>query len=269
MSEEVDHDILYPTKDEILSIHADIIEEDEDAEGGVINGGQVEYAIDCIQHGVFGRCPESLHKKASELMRLLSANHSFVDGNKRTALNTTWTFYALNGYYFDYGEEIKAILKLYAVMERMVDQKEVTDYFEDIVLSVEDDQAPSDVIELIHLSRWDQDLTMRMQSATSGFSTSRVDEDSESEVDPEKMMELFAEQNKIIERYCDLRVEYEEELPDDTIEYIDSLVDGWETTLEHLQRVSELDTEDMAQEELDEKVEEILEEYEQELNDIA
>lgn len=124
--------IVYLTKDEIMGIHEDIIESDDDAEPGCINDGQIDFAINYISHGHFGKVPESIHEKALSLLRLLSANHSFVDGNKRTALNSTWTFYLLNGYYFDYGEEIKAILKLFAVMENMVDQKEAVAYFESI-----------------------------------------------------------------------------------------------------------------------------------------
>jgi light-regulated signal transduction histidine kinase (bacteriophytochrome) len=36
----------------------------------------------------------------------------------------------LNGYEFDYGEEIKAVLKLLAVMERLVDDAETIAYLE-------------------------------------------------------------------------------------------------------------------------------------------
>lgn len=103
----------------------------------LLTRGDIEFAIDYIQHGHFGNCPESIHEKAVHLLRLLAANHSFVDGNKRTALNTTWTFYLLNDYYFDYGEEIKAILKLFAVMERMVDYEEAQRYFRDIATPIE------------------------------------------------------------------------------------------------------------------------------------
>lgn len=65
-------------------------------------------------------------------MRLLAANHPFVDGNKRTALNTTVVFYLSNGYEFEYGEDIKTLLKLLATNERLIDTEEVVAYFEEL-----------------------------------------------------------------------------------------------------------------------------------------
>lgn len=128
----------YPSKQDILGIHSDIVSEDEDATEGIINDGNVDFTLTYIQHGYYGECPETIHKKAVHLMRLLTANHSFADGNKRTALNTTWAFYFINGYHFGYGEEMKAILKLYAVMEEMVDTENVQDYFAEITIPIED-----------------------------------------------------------------------------------------------------------------------------------
>lgn len=63
-------------------------------------------------------------------MRLIAANHEFADGNKRTALATTAAFYFENGYYFDYeDEEIRTLLKTFAVIERVIDMDEVAVYF--------------------------------------------------------------------------------------------------------------------------------------------
>jgi len=39
------------------------------------------------EEGRFGSSPETIHEKACNLLRLLVANHPFVDTNKRTALN--------------------------------------------------------------------------------------------------------------------------------------------------------------------------------------
>lgn len=64
-----------------------------------------------MSEGYFGQTPDTIHEKATHLMRLLVADHSFVDGNKRTALNTAAAFYAMNGWYFDYDDEIREALK--------------------------------------------------------------------------------------------------------------------------------------------------------------
>ena len=59
---------------------------------------------------------------------MLVANHPFVDGNKRTALNTVSVFYLLNGYRFEYDNEIRSILKRFATDEETVDEEQTPDY---------------------------------------------------------------------------------------------------------------------------------------------
>ncbi len=54
-------------------------------------------------------------------MRLLVGEHPFVDGNKRTALRTVVVFYMLNGYMFDYGDEIRALLHRFVTDATTVD----------------------------------------------------------------------------------------------------------------------------------------------------
>jgi death-on-curing protein len=77
----------------------------------VVNRGDVEFALNYIEKGSFDTVPETIHEKAFHLLRLLVANHPFVDANKRTALNTAVVFYFLNGYRFEYDDEIRSILK--------------------------------------------------------------------------------------------------------------------------------------------------------------
>jgi len=62
-------------------------------------------------------------------MQLLVADHPFVDGNKRTALRTVVVFYMLNGYTFDYGDEIRALLHRFATNEAAVDIETAVVYF--------------------------------------------------------------------------------------------------------------------------------------------
>lgn len=121
----------YPTVDDILTIHDDIIEEDEDSEPGIRNPDQIQYAIDHVKHGHFGAGPETVHGKAFHLMRLLAANHWFVDGNKRTALNSTELFYMFNGYGLDYGEDLRSMLKLLSVREELIDEEVAVEYLAD------------------------------------------------------------------------------------------------------------------------------------------
>lgn len=62
-------------------------------------------------------------------MRLLVAEHPFVDGNKRTALNTVVVFYDLNGFEFEYdGESIRAILNQFATDANSVEMSAVIAY---------------------------------------------------------------------------------------------------------------------------------------------
>lgn len=64
-------------------------------------------------------------------MRLLVANHPFVDGNKRTSLASTVAFYALNGLAFEYDREVKSLLKRLATDESKVETSEGTAYLEE------------------------------------------------------------------------------------------------------------------------------------------
>lgn len=148
----------YPTKEEILIIHDDIIEEDPDGEPGIIDEDRIDFAIDYIKHGAFGESPETIHEKAFHLMRLLASNHWFVDGNKRTALNTTELFYRLNGFNFDYGEDIRAMLKLFSVREGLIDEEEGVQYFEDITDPIDLDDLDSSERAILLLNALDEIL---------------------------------------------------------------------------------------------------------------
>ncbi len=123
-----DDEFWYPTVEDIVEIHDAIIAEDPDGEPGIEDRDRIQFAVDYVQHGMFGEKPETVHEKAFALMRLLASNHWFVDGNKRTALNTTNLFYVLNGYELEYGQDLRAVLKLLAVREDIIDRDVATDY---------------------------------------------------------------------------------------------------------------------------------------------
>lgn len=127
MSEESDS-VNYLSTDDILAIHELIVESNEETEPGISSRGDIEYALEHVREGHFGYVPESLHEKAFQLLRLIAANHPFVDGNKRTALMSVRIFYALNGLKFDYDRRIKAILKDLATNEADIAEETVVSY---------------------------------------------------------------------------------------------------------------------------------------------
>ncbi|MFB6080350.1 MAG: type II toxin-antitoxin system death-on-curing family toxin [Haloferacaceae archaeon] len=118
----------YPSVESVLDIHEDIVSEYPDTRSGIQSRGDVEFALEYISEGSFGSVPEAVHEKAFHLLRLLVANHPFVDGNKRTALNATNVFYLLNGYRFDYDDEIRELLKQFGTDESMVGEDHVLEY---------------------------------------------------------------------------------------------------------------------------------------------
>lgn len=123
-----DETIEYLTSEDVLGIHEVIVESNTDTEPGVSSRGDVEYAVEFVREGHFGRVPKTIHEKAFQLLRLLVSNHPFVDGNKRTALASTTVFYALNGRAFEYDREMKTILKAFATDSEAVDREEVLSY---------------------------------------------------------------------------------------------------------------------------------------------
>lgn len=140
MTTPEDHDLWYPTVDDIIAIHHDIIEEDPGATPGVHDESRVEFALEYVR-GHLGNAPESIHEKAFHLMRLIASNHWFADGNKRTALNATELFYVVNGYELDYGDDVRAMLKLFSVREDLIDREAGPEYLRDRTSAVDVDEV--------------------------------------------------------------------------------------------------------------------------------
>lgn len=215
---DIAHDTFYPTKQDIIGIHDDIVSDDDDAEEGLFNDGKgkIEFTLQQVEGGIMGSAPETLHEKALLLFKRIASNHPFVDGNKRTALNATWTFYALNGYHFSYGEEIKAILKLFAVKEEMVDEEEVVSYFEDITYEAYEDRVPTYLAQFVHLTKWYTDMTER------DFNPEELFENEVEEDDIEEFLNFFLEAYYLTVRLVSFRDKYEDELSEEFIEMVDS-----------------------------------------------
>jgi death-on-curing protein len=77
---------------DILAIHTDQIARYGGAHG-VRDSGLLEAALFRPQAGYH----ESLVDEAATLWEILSQNHPFIDGNKRTAFAATFVFLAING----------------------------------------------------------------------------------------------------------------------------------------------------------------------------
>ena len=125
----VTDDVAYPSVDLVLDLHEKIVEEGDNTESGVRLEDAVASALQYVSEGFFGEVPQTIHEKAVHLMRLLVADHPFVDGNKRTALRTVVVFYMLNGYTFEYGDEVRALLHRFATDEAAVDTDTAVIYF--------------------------------------------------------------------------------------------------------------------------------------------
>ena len=120
--------LWYPSVEDVVAIHDEVVAEYPDTPAGVRNRGDIEFALNYIEAGSFGSTPDTIHKKAYHLLRLLVANHPFVDANKRTALNVAVVFYFLNGYRFEYDNEVRTILKGFGTDEAAVDEEDTTEY---------------------------------------------------------------------------------------------------------------------------------------------
>jgi len=142
-------DVWYPTVEDIITIHDDILDEYPETETGIRNRDDIAYTIEFISEGRFGERPETLHEKAFHLLRLLTANHPFVDGNKRTALDTTATFYLFNGYDFRFDDRVREILRQFASDASSVEEDDVVEYLRETT-------TPIDVDDI--LGQWREEL---------------------------------------------------------------------------------------------------------------
>jgi len=99
----------YLTVAEVLAIHADQIER-YGGSPGVRDQGLLEAALYRPQTGHYA----DLIEEAAALWESLAQNHSFVDGNKRTAFAATYTFLAINGLHLTADAE-----KTYVFIDRL------------------------------------------------------------------------------------------------------------------------------------------------------
>ena len=82
----------YPTAVEVLAMHGELIRH-FGGTLGVRDYGLLDAALYRPQTGYYA----GLIEEAAALWESLSQNHAFIDGDKRTALDSTDTFLAMNG----------------------------------------------------------------------------------------------------------------------------------------------------------------------------
>jgi death-on-curing protein len=124
-------DVNYPTVADIIDIHDGVVANDEDTDTGIHRStGSIEMILTQISEGFYGHMPETIDEKAATLLRYLAAEQIFVDGEKRTALYTTTLFYALNGYKFDYDDDVFTLLERIAIDESTVTDDELIGYLQ-------------------------------------------------------------------------------------------------------------------------------------------
>jgi death-on-curing protein len=104
----------YLTLPDVLAIHADQIER-YGGSPGVRDYGLLVSALYRPQSGYY----EDLIEEAAALWESLSQNHPFIDGNKRTAFASMYTFLVINGRRLDVDAKIawKFIGRLYSKNE--------------------------------------------------------------------------------------------------------------------------------------------------------
>lgn len=118
----------YPTADEINAIHERIAASHDGTEPGVRTPAAIGSALTHISEGYVDQTPESIHQKAAHLMRLIVADHPYVDGNKRTALAAAAYLYHLNGYGLNIDNRIRDHLRSFATDAEAADMDTLVHY---------------------------------------------------------------------------------------------------------------------------------------------
>lgn len=142
-------ELTYPDSAAILGIHEDIVDGQPDSQRGVRTPAAIQSALSTVSVGHFGQAPETLHETATELLRLLVAEHPFVDGNKRTALNTVVVLYEMNGHALPYDDHrIRSILKRFGIDATGVDTAAVATYLKSTAKPLSDAEGCSERVRL-------------------------------------------------------------------------------------------------------------------------
>jgi death-on-curing protein len=89
----------YPTVDEVVAVHAQLINR-FGGSFGLRDRGSLESALARPQGGYYS----DIIQEAAALWESLSQNHPFVDGNKRVAVTVMAAFLNVNGYRLEFDD---------------------------------------------------------------------------------------------------------------------------------------------------------------------
>ncbi|MBI4174733.1 MAG: type II toxin-antitoxin system death-on-curing family toxin [Candidatus Aenigmarchaeota archaeon] len=119
-------EVKYLTKEEIIRIHNEIIENFGGTEG-LLNEGLLEIVMEQM------KVSKDIIQKSITLLFGIIKNHPFIDGNKRTALESFYTFLNYNSIHFKIEDINKA---------------------EDIILKIAKDEISKNLVR-----KWIEDIT--------------------------------------------------------------------------------------------------------------
>ncbi|MBT9332690.1 type II toxin-antitoxin system death-on-curing family toxin [Paracidobacterium acidisoli] len=123
-------DIFWITKEEALAIHRRQLSVHGGSDG-IRDEGLLESALARPQNvAAYASEAPSLHRLAASLAFGIAKNHPFVDGNKRTAMVTSFTFLAMNGLAMTATQE-EAYFVIYDLAAGQVTEDQLTAWFED------------------------------------------------------------------------------------------------------------------------------------------
>jgi death-on-curing protein len=121
--------IQYPTLRHVLDIHREIMKL-SDGEIGILNSGNLEFALDYIQDQPFTISINDLFTKCAILGRAIIQGHPFVDGNKRTGIEVIDVFLGRNGFDLQVGVNEGVQFAINVAIESL-SLKEMRDWIED------------------------------------------------------------------------------------------------------------------------------------------
>ncbi len=84
----------------MIEIHDEIIKE-SGGEGGILYKGELKFISDFLKNDLDLEAKEDLFNGATKLIYWIISGHPFVDGNKRTGLESADIFLRKNGYYLE------------------------------------------------------------------------------------------------------------------------------------------------------------------------
>ena len=173
INQEPERQIVYPSVDDILDLHDDIILQFGGTAGtNELTVGKVEASIGRMQSG-FGdeEFFKSVVDKASVLIHSIVSTHPFTDGNKRTGMMSGIAFMDENGYTMDDSEHLADTIVSLSTsdisLEQMIEYmnkyayqiiKSDPDEYNDTMQSLSwRDELPNDKVDIGELNRWMQE----------------------------------------------------------------------------------------------------------------